>query len=57
MRTHYILIILTAISVCTYGQPNKADHDKIVKYFEWTNKIEYLKQPEYKRTILADNEK
>lgn len=55
--TYYILITLTAISVCSYGQLNKHDQDKIVKYFEWTNKIEYLKQPEYNRTVLADNEK
>lgn len=57
MRNYYVLIILTAISFYSYGQNSKADTDKIVKYFEWTNKIEYLKQPEYKRTILADNEK
>lgn len=48
---------MTAISFCSYGQNSKADTDKIVKYFEWTGKIEYLKEPEYNRTILADNEK
>jgi hypothetical protein len=48
---------LTAISVCSFGQNSKADTDKIVKYFEWTDKIEYLKEPEYNPTILADNEK
>jgi len=57
MRNYYLLITLTAISVCSNGQNSNTDTDKIVKYFEWTEKIEYLKEPEYNRTILADNEK
>ena len=57
MRNHYLIITLTVVSFSSYGQNSKADTDKIVEYFEWTDKIEYLKEPEYNRTILADNEK
>jgi hypothetical protein len=57
MRTNYILIIFTAISFYSYGQIDKTSTDKIVKYFEWTGKIEYLKSPEYNRTTLADYER
>lgn len=57
MRNYYLIITLTAISFYSYGQNSKTDTDKIVKYFEWTGKIEYLKEPEYNRTILADIEK
>lgn len=57
MSANYILIILTAISFYSYGQIDKAGTDKIVKYFDWTGKIEYLKSPEYNRTTLADYER
>ncbi len=57
MRYYYLLIILTAISFCSHGQNSKADTEKIVKYFLWTGKIEYLKVPEYDRKILADYER
>ena len=57
MRNYYLLITLTAISFCLHGQNSNADTDKIVQYFEWTEKIERLKEPDYNRTILADYEK
>jgi hypothetical protein len=57
MRNYQLLIILTTISFCTFGQNSKTDTDKIVKYFEWTDKIEYLKSPEYNQSILSGFEK
>lgn len=59
MPNHNLLITLTFISFCSFGQNNKTDNDKIVKYFDWASneKIEYVKEPEYYRTLLADYEK
>lgn len=57
MRTSLLFIILVTVSVCSHAQDNKANEDKIVKYFEWTNKIKHLKLPECSETILSENEK
>lgn len=57
MRNFYLLIISIGISFYTFGQNSRTDTDIIVKYFEWTNNIEYLKTPEYNQLVLSDYEK
>lgn len=68
-RTNYILSILTTVIFCSCGQQkngivnNNADHitptdsAKFEQYFQWSEKIEYIKTYNYDLTVLPKTEK